>query len=73
MYNDDGLFLDHHYYIFNLSDLCLGIKKKIFKEIMHFHYMTFSLDDLYGHPPAQELLPRGREIYNFGKPFLSHH
>ena len=35
--------------------------------------MTFSLDDLYGHPPAQELRPRGREIYNYGKPFLSHH
>ena len=28
-------------YILSLSDLCLGIKKKIFKEIMHFHYMTY--------------------------------
>ena len=29
---------------------CMGIEKKIFKEIMHFHYMT------YGHPLAQEPL-----------------
>ena len=35
--------------------------------------MTFSMDDLYDHPPAQELLPRGREIYNLGGPFLGHH
>ena len=32
--------------------LCLGVEK-IFKKIMHFHYMT------YGHTLAQELLPRG--------------
>ena len=31
----------HHYYIPGLSDLCLGVDKKIFKEIMHFHYMTY--------------------------------
>ena len=30
----------HHYYILSLSDLCTGVKK-IFKEIMHFHYMTY--------------------------------
>ena len=35
-------FLGHHYYIvLSLSDLCLGVEKKIFKEIMHFHYMTY--------------------------------
>ena len=34
-------FLGHHYYILRLSDLCLGVKEKIFKEIMHFHYMTY--------------------------------
>ena len=72
MITDSSLIIITIIYIFNLSDLCLGIKK-IFKEIMHFHYMTFSLDDLYGHLPAQELRPRGREIYNYGKPFLSHH
>ena len=34
-------FLGHHHYILSLSDLCLGVKKKTFKEIMHFHYMTY--------------------------------
>ena len=34
-------FLGHHYYILGLSDLCLGVEKKIFKEIMHFYYMTY--------------------------------
>ena len=29
-------FLDHHYYILGLCDLCLGVEKKIFIEIMHF-------------------------------------
>ena len=32
-------FLDYQYYIHSLSDLCLGVEKKIVKEIMHFHYM----------------------------------
>ena len=31
-------FLGHHYYILSLSDQCLGVKKKNFKEIMHFSY-----------------------------------
>ena len=40
-YNFGKPFLGHHYYIHtSLSDLCLGVKKKNFKEIMHFHYMT---------------------------------
>ena len=30
-------FLDHYYYILSLSDLCLGVKKRIFKEIIHVH------------------------------------
>ena len=29
--------------------------------------------DLYGHALAQEPLPWGHEIYNFGRPFLCHH
>ena len=45
----------------------LGVEKKIFKEIMHFYY------DLYGHALAQEPLPGGHEINNFGRPFLGHH
>ena len=41
IYNFGGPFLCHHYYILSLSDLCLGVEKKIFKEIMHFYYMTY--------------------------------
>ena len=33
---------------------------------MHFQYMTINA-------LAQEPLPGGHEIYNFGKPFLGHH
>ena len=33
---------------------------------------AFSLNDLYGHAPAQEPLPRGQIIYNLGRPFLGH-
>ena len=41
IYNFGGPFLGHHYYNLNLPDLCLGVEKKIFKEIMYFHYMTY--------------------------------
>ena len=34
-------FLGHHYDILGLSDLCLGVEKKMFKAIMHFHYMIY--------------------------------
>ena len=35
-------FLGHHNYIvLSLSVICLEVEKKIFKEIMHFHYMTY--------------------------------
>ena len=35
-YNLDGPFLGHYFYIhiLSLSDLCLGVEKKILKEIM---------------------------------------
>ena len=36
------------------------------EEIMHFQYMTINA-------LAQEPLPGGHVIYNFGKPFLGHH
>ena len=45
--------LGYNYFILSLSDLCLGVEEKIFKEIMHFHCMT------YGHTLAQEPLPWG--------------
>ena len=41
IYHFGGPFRGHHYYILSLSNLCLGVEKKIFKEIMHFHYMTY--------------------------------
>ena len=47
-------FIGHHYCILSLSDPCLGIEMKIFKEIIYFHY-----NDLYGHDLAQEPLPLG--------------
>ena len=34
-------FRCHHYYRLCLSHLCLRVEKKIFKEEMHFHYMTY--------------------------------
>ena len=33
IYNFSRPFLGHHYYILSLIDLCLGVKKKIFKEM----------------------------------------
>ena len=41
IYNFGRHFLGHHYYILSLSDVCLGDERKIFKEIMHFYYMTY--------------------------------
>ena len=40
IYNFGTPFLGHHYYTLSLFDLCLGVEKKIVKEIMQFHYMT---------------------------------
>ena len=41
IYNFGRTFLGHHYYILILSDICMGVEKKIFIEIMHVHYMTY--------------------------------
>ena len=40
-YNFGRPYLSHKYYILSLSDLCMGVKMKILKELMQFHYMTF--------------------------------
>ena len=40
-YNFGKPLLDHHYVLLELSDLCQGVKKKIFKEMMPFQYMTY--------------------------------
>ena len=53
IYNFGRPFLGHHYYILNLSDLCLGVEKLIFIG------KCISKHDLYGHALAQEPLPRG--------------
>ena len=34
-------FLGHHNYILSLSVLCFWVDKKIFKEILHFHYLNY--------------------------------
>ena len=44
-------FLVHYYYILRFFHLYAGVKKNIFKEILHF-----LLYDLYGHASAQEPL-----------------
>ena len=62
------LFLGYHYYIFCLSDLFLGVEKKIFKR-----YYAFSLYDLYDNTLVQVPLSQGHEIYNLGRPFLNYH
>ena len=41
IYNFSRHFLSHHNYILSLSVLCLGVEKKIFKEMMHFNYITY--------------------------------
>ena len=49
-------FLAHHYLMFSLTAGFTGVKKKIFKEIMHFHHVTI---DVYDHTLSQEPLPQG--------------
>ena len=68
IYNFGRPFCGHHYYILGLSDLCLGVEKMIFKEIMHFYYMTYMATPQHKNP-----YPGGHEIYNFGRPSLGHH
>ena len=68
IYNLGNLFLGHHYYILGLSNLWMGVEKKILKEIMHFHHTTYMATPLHKNP-----CPGGHEIYNFGRPFLVHH
>ena len=55
----------HHYFIFTLSDLCLGVGL-IFQEIMHVHDMT----DMAR--PQQENHSWGHNIYEFGGLFHGH-
>ena len=68
IYNFGTPFLCHHNDILSLSDLCLGVEKKILKQIMHFQYMTYMPT-----PQDKNPCPGANEIYNFGRPFLGHH
>ena len=48
IYNFVRPFHSHHTYICLLCLFyCLGEEKKIFKEIMHFHYMTYMAIYIY--------------------------
>ena len=69
VYNFGRPFHCHHYYTLRLSDLCLGVEKKIFKEIMHVRNMTYMATPKHKNPCL-----RCHEIYSFGRPpFLGHH
>ena len=61
-------FSRHHFFTLSLSNLCLGVEKKIFEEITDFHYMTYMATLQHKNP-----CPGGHEIYNLGRPFLGHH
>ena len=50
IYNFCKLFLGHHYYTFNLSDVCLSEEKKILKEIMHSYSLTFMATTQHNNP-----------------------
>ena len=54
--------------LLSLPDLCLGVEKTIFKEMMHFYYMTCMV-----MPLNKNFCLGGNEIQNVGRPFLSHH
>ena len=58
IYNFSRPFLGHHYFIVSFSDICLGIEKKIFKELMHFYYMTYSTDQTQPNRKRTQTGPR---------------
>ena len=62
------LSLGHHYDTLSLCKLIMPQSKEDFQR-----NNAFSLNDFYDHAPAQEPLPWGHEIYNFGRLFLGHH
>ena len=62
IYNFDKPFFGYHNFTVSLSVICLGVEKKIFKETMHFHHMTYMATSLNKNP-----CPRGHELYNFSK------
>ena len=65
IYNISRPYIGHHLNILSLSDLYLGLQKKIFKEKMHFHNITYMALLQQKNP-----CPWGHEIYNLGKFFF---
>ena len=49
------ILVDPSLVIITIYLVCLEVEKKIFKEIMHFHYMTY----MHDHTLAQKPLPQG--------------
>ena len=45
-----GPFLGHFYYPINLTELCLGVEKRIFEERMYFHIITYMAISLHKKP-----------------------
>ena len=58
----------HHYYALSLSESCQSLEKRIFKEIMLFHYMPYM-----AMPQDKNPCSGGHEIYNFDRLLLVHH
>ena len=54
IHNIGGPFLGYRYYTLSLSDLSLGVERKILKKII-----IYFLNKLYGHTLAQDPLPQG--------------
>ena len=50
IYNLRRPFLGHQKYILHLSEPCPGVEEKIFKEIMHFHNMTYMATPEHKNP-----------------------
>ena len=68
IYNLVTSFVGHYYLILSLHGPCTGVEKKIFKEIVHFHFMTYITTLKHKNP-----CPGVHELYNFGRPFLIYH
>ena len=64
IYNFSRLLCGNYYYTLSFLVLCLGEEKNMFKEIMHFQYITYKDTPQHMNP-----CPGGFEIYNFGRPF----
>ena len=67
-YNFGRHFLVYHCYILVCLIYAMEKRRRFFKEIMHFHYMTYMDTPLHKNPCLG-----GHEIYNFGGNFIVNH